>query len=117
MPTDIAIAVVEQAGAFLIGQRPAGAPLAGLWEFPGGKSEPGETPEAAATRECASSARMASWRLTPSSGSEFWSPMIRNARPAVGKGQQYGIALIAGADQQLPARVDCPGQRGIALLA
>jgi mutator protein MutT len=52
MPTSIAIAVVEQEDQFLIGQRPAGVPLAGLWEFPGGKIEPGETAEAAAVREC-----------------------------------------------------------------
>jgi 8-oxo-dGTP diphosphatase len=52
MPTPIAIAVVEWEGRFLVGQRPDGVPLAGLWEFPGGKIEPGETPEAAAVREC-----------------------------------------------------------------
>lgn len=52
MPTPIAIAVVEYEGRFLIGQRPAGVPLAGLWEFPGGKIQPGETPAAAAVREC-----------------------------------------------------------------
>ena len=52
MPTPIAIAVVEHEGRFLIGQRPEGVPLAGLWEFPGGKIQPGETPEAAAVREC-----------------------------------------------------------------
>jgi 8-oxo-dGTP diphosphatase len=52
MSTQIAIAVVEQDDRFLIGQRPAGVALAGLWEFPGGKVEAGETPEAAAVREC-----------------------------------------------------------------
>jgi 8-oxo-dGTP diphosphatase len=52
MATPIAIAVVEHEGCFLIGRRPPGLPLAGLWEFPGGKIEPGETPEAAAVREC-----------------------------------------------------------------
>lgn len=52
MPTPIAIAVVEHEGRILIGQRPPGVPLAGLWEFPGGKVQPGETPEAAAIREC-----------------------------------------------------------------
>ena len=52
MPTLIAIAVVEHAGRFLIGQRSPGIPLAGLWEFPGGKVEPGETAEQAAIREC-----------------------------------------------------------------
>jgi 8-oxo-dGTP diphosphatase len=52
MPTPIAIAVVEHQGCFLIGQRPDGVALAGLWEFPGGKIEPDETPEMAAVREC-----------------------------------------------------------------
>jgi 8-oxo-dGTP diphosphatase len=50
--THIAIAVVEHTGQFLIGQRPAGVALAGLWEFPGGKIEANETPEDAAVREC-----------------------------------------------------------------
>lgn len=48
----IAIAVVEHEGQYLIGQRPPGVPLAGLWEFPGGKIEPHETPAEAAVREC-----------------------------------------------------------------
>ena len=50
--TLIAIAVVEEAGRVLIGRRPAGVPLAGLWEFPGGKVLGGETCEEAAAREC-----------------------------------------------------------------
>jgi 8-oxo-dGTP diphosphatase len=48
----IAIAVVAQNAEVLIGQRPAGVPLAGYWEFPGGKILAHETPEAAAVREC-----------------------------------------------------------------
>lgn len=52
MARQIAIAVVEHEGRFLIGQRPAGTDLAGYWEFPGGKIEPGETAEQAAVREC-----------------------------------------------------------------
>ncbi len=51
-PVEIAIAVVEHAGQWLIGLRPQGGPLAGYWEFPGGKVELGEGPEAAAEREC-----------------------------------------------------------------
>ncbi len=51
-PVAIAIAVVEHQGKVLIGRRPPGVPLAGLWEFPGGKVLPGETPEEAAVREC-----------------------------------------------------------------
>lgn len=50
--TQIAIAVVEHNGRFLIGQRPNGVALAGLWEFPGGKLLPGESPEEGAVREC-----------------------------------------------------------------
>lgn len=48
----IAIAVVEDRGRYLVGRRPAGVALAGLWEFPGGKVQPGETPAEAAAREC-----------------------------------------------------------------
>ena len=51
-PTEIAVAVVEHAGRYLIGLRPAGAALAGYWEFPGGKVRSGESPAEAATREC-----------------------------------------------------------------
>jgi 8-oxo-dGTP diphosphatase len=42
---------VDEAGAVLITKRPEGKPLAGLWEFPGGKVETGETPEHALVRE------------------------------------------------------------------
>lgn len=46
-----ACALVDADGRVLLAQRPAGKPMAGLWEFPGGKVEPGETPEAALIRE------------------------------------------------------------------
>jgi len=46
-----ACALVDADRRVLIAQRPEGKPLAGLWEFPGGKLEPGETPEAALIRE------------------------------------------------------------------
>jgi mutator protein MutT len=51
-PIRVAVAVVEQEGVFLVGQRPEGVPLAGMWEFPGGKMRAGEEPEDAALREC-----------------------------------------------------------------
>ncbi len=51
-PLRIAIAVVEHADRFLVGQRPASVPLAGLYEFPGGKMQSDETPAEAARREC-----------------------------------------------------------------
>lgn len=44
-------ALYNPQGEVLLAQRPPGKPMAGLWEFPGGKIEPGETPEAALTRE------------------------------------------------------------------
>jgi len=46
-----AAALVDVDGRVLICQRPEGKHLAGLWEFPGGKLEPGETPEACLIRE------------------------------------------------------------------
>jgi 8-oxo-dGTP diphosphatase len=47
----VAAALVDSDGRVLIAQRPEGKQLAGLWEFPGGKVEPGETPEIALIRE------------------------------------------------------------------
>lgn len=46
-----AVALIDAEGRVLLAQRPPGKSLAGLWEFPGGKVEPGETPEAALIRE------------------------------------------------------------------
>ncbi len=46
-----AVALIDVDGRILLTQRPAGKAMAGLWEFPGGKVEPGETPEAALIRE------------------------------------------------------------------
>lgn len=46
-----AVALIDRDGRVLLAQRPEGKSLAGLWEFPGGKVEPGETPEDALIRE------------------------------------------------------------------
>ncbi|HSD92693.1 MAG TPA: 8-oxo-dGTP diphosphatase MutT, partial [Methyloceanibacter sp.] len=46
-----ACVILNAEGAVLIAKRPEGRPLAGLWEFPGGKVESGEVPEDALTRE------------------------------------------------------------------
>ena len=46
-----ACALVDRDGRVLVAQRPPGKPMAGLWEFPGGKLAPGETPEACLIRE------------------------------------------------------------------
>jgi 8-oxo-dGTP diphosphatase len=48
-----AVALVDTDGRVLLAERPPGKHLAGLWEFPGGKVDSGETPEAALVRELA----------------------------------------------------------------
>ncbi|MDG2284156.1 MAG: (deoxy)nucleoside triphosphate pyrophosphohydrolase, partial [Alphaproteobacteria bacterium] len=47
----VAVGLIDVDGRVLIAQRPEGKKMAGLWEFPGGKVDPGETPEAALIRE------------------------------------------------------------------
>jgi 8-oxo-dGTP diphosphatase len=51
-PTRVGIALIRRGGCALIRQRPPGTAMAGYWEFPGGKCEPGESPESATAREC-----------------------------------------------------------------
>ncbi|AMV40097.1 (deoxy)nucleoside triphosphate pyrophosphohydrolase [Planctomyces sp. SH-PL62] len=50
--TLVGIGIVRGGGRFLIRERPPGTVYAGYWEFPGGKVEPGETPEQTTVREC-----------------------------------------------------------------
>ncbi|MGI9356039.1 MAG: (deoxy)nucleoside triphosphate pyrophosphohydrolase [Rhizobiaceae bacterium] len=47
----VACALIDADDRILLAQRPQGKAMAGLWEFPGGKVDPGETPEAALIRE------------------------------------------------------------------
>ncbi|SDA09634.1 8-oxo-dGTP diphosphatase [Methylobacterium sp. UNC378MF] len=49
----VAVALVDVDGRVLVSERPVGKQLAGLWEFPGGKVEPGERPEQTLIRELA----------------------------------------------------------------
>ena len=49
---DVVGAVIRDGDRVLLARRPEGKAQAGLWEFPGGKIEPGETPEEALAREC-----------------------------------------------------------------
>lgn len=51
MPLVVLAAVIEQDGAFLLTRRLKGTHLAGTWEFPGGKCEPGESHDACLQRE------------------------------------------------------------------
>jgi len=57
-----AVALVDADGRVLLAQRPTGKTLAGLWEFPGGKVEPGETPEAALIRELQEELGVDTWQ-------------------------------------------------------
>lgn len=57
-----AVALIDRDGRVLLAQRPAGKSLAGLWEFPGGKVEPGESPETALIRELHEELGIETWQ-------------------------------------------------------
>jgi len=57
-----AVALVDADGRVLLAQRPEGKSMAGLWEFPGGKVEAGETPEAALMRELREELGIETWQ-------------------------------------------------------
>lgn len=57
-----AVALIDVDGRVLLAQRPEGKSMAGLWEFPGGKVEQGETPEAALIRELHEELGIETWQ-------------------------------------------------------
>ena len=57
-----AAALIDDEGRVLLAQRPEGKSMAGLWEFPGGKVEEGETPEAALIRELHEELGIETWQ-------------------------------------------------------
>ena len=58
----VAVGLIDAEGRVLLAQRPEGKSLAGLWEFPGGKVELGETPEAALIRELREELGIDTWQ-------------------------------------------------------
>lgn len=73
-----AVALIDPDGRVLLAQRPEGKSLAGLWEFPGGKVEPGESAADAAIRECLEETNLA----------------VRIVAPLPGRRQTYDHATI-----------------------
>ena len=57
-----AVALIDIDGRVLLAQRPEGKSMAGLWEFPGGKVEQGETPESALIRELHEELGIETWQ-------------------------------------------------------
>ncbi len=57
-----AVALIDADGRVLLAQRPESKSMAGLWEFPGGKVEAGETPEAALIRELHEELGINTWK-------------------------------------------------------
>ncbi len=57
-----AVALIDPDGRVLLAERPAGKAMAGLWEFPGGKLEHGETPEACLLRELSEELGIDTWK-------------------------------------------------------
>ena len=57
-----AVALIDPDGRVLLAQRPEGKSMAGLWEFPGGKVEAGETPEVALIRELEEELGINTWQ-------------------------------------------------------
>ncbi|MGR3712898.1 MAG: (deoxy)nucleoside triphosphate pyrophosphohydrolase [Shimia sp.] len=57
-----AVCLIDVDGRILLAQRPEGKSMAGLWEFPGGKVEAGETPEAALIRELDEELGINTWK-------------------------------------------------------
>jgi 8-oxo-dGTP diphosphatase len=90
-----AVALIDADGRVLLAQRPKGKSLAGLWEFPGGKVEPGESPEAALIREMKEELGIDTWKscLAPLTFASHSYPEFHLLMPLFACRRWEGIAL------------------------
>jgi len=96
MPAQVVAGVLCRRGRVLLAQRREGKPLAGLWEFPGGKVETGETPEAALIRELSEELNIIATEIAPLSfvpqahdsvSIRFWRCLAWEGDPSGAEGQ------------------------------
>ena len=89
-----AVALIDPDGRVLLAQRPAGKSMAGLWEFPGGKVEQGETPEAALIRELQEELGIGTWSscLAPLTFASHAYPDFHLLMPLFACRRWHGIA-------------------------
>ena len=97
---DVVGAVIRDGDRVLLAQRPEGKAQAGLWEFPGGKIEPGETPEETLARECREELAL-----------EIENPSACSVRPGSVPVPQEHQQVAWVAPEQLPAMDLCPADR------
>ncbi len=89
-----AVALIDADGRVLLAQRPEGKSLAGLWEFPGGKVEAGETPEVALIRELKEELGIDTWSscLAPLTFASHSYPDFHLLMPLFACRRWHGIA-------------------------
>jgi 8-oxo-dGTP diphosphatase len=89
-----AVALIDADGRVLIAERPEGRSMAGMWEFPGGKIEQGETPEAALIRELHEELGIETWAscLAPLSFASHAYPDFHLLMPLFACRRWQGIA-------------------------
>ncbi len=127
-----AVALIDADGRVLLAQRPEGKSLAGLWEFPGGKVEPGETPEIALIRELKEELGIDTWTsclapltfashtyeafhlLMPLFACRRWSGTVEARRAGSGMGAGQGSEELPDAARRHSADTD---PQGLALIS